>query len=385
MALRARYVWVAVLAAAWLASPAKANVPLVALDATTGASTAGACVVLPDDPERIAVYAADEFVWHVEKATGVRLPIERESGIESTGLACVFIGTTQQAARAGIDVDTLAPEACVLRTDGPDLYIAGKDGPGDPLSVGTTHSGTLWGVYEILERTLGVRWLWPGELGTYVPRTSTAHVTSLDETIAPRFIQRNLRPIISPNSPGRADERLAFSPAERARYAHEQTVYLRRHRMGRSEGTYYSQRRSGGGHAFHGWYERYGEEHPDWFQMLPDGRRAPEDPARPDKVTMCVSNPELHREVIKLWQEERAKHPGVPVNISISENDRSAKCQCPTCLSWDGPAPDLDSLPPGLERSFTPVQAGTRYARFAKEIHTLASAIDPDVKVNYYA
>ena len=35
------------------------------------------------------------------------------------------------------------------------------------------HSGTLLGVYEVLEDYLGVRWLWPGDLGTYVPRRNT--------------------------------------------------------------------------------------------------------------------------------------------------------------------------------------------------------------------
>ena len=55
--------------------------------------------------------------------------------------------------------------------------------------------------------------------------------------------------------------------------------------------------------------------------------------------------------------------------------------------AWRGtaPPPDPSALPPGLERSYEPVQAGTRYARFAKAVHKLASAIDPDVKVTYYA
>ena len=46
---------------------------------------------------------------------------------------------------------------------------------------------------------------------------------------------------------------------------------------------------------------------------------------------------------------------------------------------------DETKLPAGLERSFLPVQAGQRYARFAKEVHALARKIDPEVNVHYYA
>ena len=349
---------------------------------------AKAVVVLPANPEPIAVYAADELVYHIEKASGAKLDILREPLARDFDTPAVYIGATKAAHAAGIDPQSLTGEKAVLRTLDGNLYIVGNDGPGKALEYGNTHSGTLWGVYELLETRLGVRWLWPGELGEVIPRANIVRVARMDESVVPRFLVRNLRPGLGPRGFDVANERLAFSPEHSKRYGQDQTVFLRRHRMGRGEESHRAQPRSGSGHAFAYWWERYGKEHPEWFQLLPDGRRGPSKPARPGRphsTSMCVSNTELHAKIVELWREKRAEHPGKPMNIDISENDVTARCVCPKCLEWDGPPPDLSTLPAGLERSFEPVQAGTRYARFAKAVHALASAVDPNVKVIYYA
>ena len=361
--------------------------PLMALSGVTlvedGAPVA--VIVLPAEAEPVAIYAADELVYHIEKASGAKLVVLNEPLVQPLEGAAVFLGATRAAQEAGIDPGTLGSEEAVVRTLDGNLYIVGNDGPGDPLSYSNTHSGTLWGVYELLERQLGVRWLWPGELGEFIPRASNIQISQFDETFVPRFVARNQRPGLGRRGFAEGHERMSFSPEHAQRYAHDQTVFLRRHRMGHSANSHRVQRRFGSGHAFTGWWERFGEEHPEWFQMRADGQRGPEDASRPNKISMCVSNPGLHAKVVELWQEERKKYPGEPVNIDISESDGSAYCVCETCLAWDGPPPDPDKLPAGLERSFEPVQAGTRYALFAKAVHELASAIDPDVKVSYYA
>ena len=362
-----------------------ADVPLVELDPNTNRPFAQAIVVIPDNTLPIANYAAEEFIWHVEQSTGVKLILRKESENQERDKASIYVGVTKAAERAGIDVQKLPPEACLLRTVGGHLFIVGNDGPGDPLSIGHTHSGTLWGVYELLEQELNVRWLWPGRLGTDIPKQKSLALKDQNRTILPNYIQRQLRPSLGPRGFATADERLAFSKEQREQYAHDQKVFLRRHRMGRSPNTYFSERRFGSGHAFHGWWEQFGEEHPEWFQQLANGKRGPADLNRPHKVSMCVSNPELHRKVVELWAEEREKRPGQPLGLGVGESDGSAACQCAKCLEWDGEPIDLKELPPGLERSFLPVQAGTRYAKLAREVHTLASKIDPHVKVHYYA
>ena len=344
-----------------------------------------AVIVLPAEPFPIAQYAAEELVHHVVKASGAKLEIRREPLPSPAPSPAVYVGATHAARAAGIDPATLTHEATTLRTVGKDLYIVGNDGPGDPLNEDNPHTGTLWGVYEILERELGVRWLWPGALGEDVPPAKDIHLPAMDRTFRPTMSRRHLNHGLGLRGLITGQEKLGFAPEDRKRYAHDQTVFLRRQRMGQFEDGFFAQKGFGHGHAFGGWWERYGKDHPEWFQLLPAGRRGPEDPERPWRYTMCVSNPELHAEIVRRWREERAQHPGEPFNIGIAENDTAARCTCAACKAWDEPQPDVSSLPPGLERSYTPMQASNRYARFAEAVRERAAAIDPNVRVHRYA
>ncbi len=346
---------------------------------------AKAIIVLPENPFPIATFAAEELVYHVEKATGAKLQVVYEPAAPELGRPVIYLGATQAARNAGIEANAASSEAVVLRTVGDALFIVGKDAEGDPLNTRMTHAGALWGVYEILERYLGVRWLWPGPLGEHVPKTDSIRIPVLDETIVPRFNQRLLRPGLGPRGFAEANERVAFSPDARDEYAKNQTLFLRRHRMGMSADSYYAQPSSGSGHSFEGWWEEYGEAHPDWFQLNADGTRGPLDPNRPNRVTMCVSNEGLHAEIVRRWQEFRQKYPDQPVNIGVGENDDSGACLCEKCLEWNGPPPNLTNLPAGLERSYEPTQASNRYARFLEAVRSKAAEIDPNVRVHMYA
>ena len=191
--------------------------------------------------------------------------------------ARIYVGPCQAARRAGVDAATLEPEACLIKTAGDALFVVGDDGPGDALSTGT-RAGTLWGVYELLEQVLGVRWLWPGELGVVVPRTANVAMPAADRRIKPWLLQRQLRSGLNL----RGDQSRGFSKEGYRRYSHAQRVFLRRHRIGRCVRLRY-------GHAFESWWKRYGAEHPDWFQLLPNGKRGPT--STHARFSMCVSSP----------------------------------------------------------------------------------------------
>ncbi|HCA48684.1 MAG TPA: hypothetical protein DEP45_15430, partial [Armatimonadetes bacterium] len=240
---------------------------------------ARAAIVIPAEPLPVEQYAADELAYHVERATGVLLPIATEADLPEAE-AYVFIGATKAAAEAGIDTAALAWEETVLRTEGNRVIIAGQDEDGDPLSTETS-AGTLWGVYELLERDLGVVWMWPGELGTHVPQTDSVvfrpelaagmtvsftadGVRVTDERFEPWLLQRGIR---AGNMMRGEPPTQRFTPEARAAYLHDQSVFVRRHRMGRNHPLSY-------GHAFNSWWDSYGAEHPEWFQLVND-RRGP--------------------------------------------------------------------------------------------------------------
>ena len=156
---------------------------------------ARATVILSDNPTPMAEYAADELVTHIRKATGVDLAIRRESDILGSDNSKVFVGITRAARRLGIEPETLGPDEFVLRTEGNNLYVVGDEAMDvDPLDErGHSKSGTLFGVYELLERYLNVRWLWPGELGTYIPSTDELTIGPLDEVVGPALEFRRFR------------------------------------------------------------------------------------------------------------------------------------------------------------------------------------------------
>lgn len=342
----------AVTAGAWAA------VPVV----TDG--RAQAVIVTAARPLPVARYAAEELAWHIERATGVALPIVSEDVVPAEPAGRIYVGATEAAAEAGIDAAALEGEETVMRTAGNALFIVGQDEDGDPLA-NDTNAGTLWGVYELLERELGVVWMWPGELGTHIPPTDRVVIPDLDERIRPWLLQRNVRHGLI----RRDFVTQPFTPEGLARYAHDQSVFLRRHRMGRVHPFSY-------GHAFNAWWERYGAERPQWFQLV-NGRRGPTSPGA--RFSMCVSDPELHNCIIGNWLAEREARPGEFVNINICENDIRGMCECETCMSWDGPQPEE------IHPRFGPRVVSDRYARFWKIISERAAAIDPDAVVMAYA
>ena len=311
-----------------------------------------AILITADHPTRVVRYAAEELVRHVEKASGVRLELRTESEASTGKQQRIYIGDSRAVREEGIDVGKLPAEAFVLRVKGDAVFIAGNDGGGDPLDP-DTRAGTLWGVYEWLDRDVGVRWLWPGELGTHVPKTKSVIAKTCDETVAPRLFQRRLRAGMGFESEHPA---LGFTKAAFKQFSDEQSVYLRRHRMGRSYPVSY-------GHAFTDWWEKDGKAHPEWFQLLENGKRGPN--KKNGRFSMCVSNPDLQHEIVTRWKAKRPTDAKTLGFINACENDILGLCTCDKCRALDGAAPGdyLRFYPP------TSKMAGSRfvsdrYARF---------------------
>ena len=103
-----------------------------------------AIVGIPDEPTPIEQYAAEEFVLHIAKATGVGLPVFGASAAPAEPAARVLIGHLPEAEAAGIALDALDEEAAVVRPAGARLIIVGEDTAGDPHEENPregTHSG----------------------------------------------------------------------------------------------------------------------------------------------------------------------------------------------------------------------------------------------------
>ena len=340
-----------------------------------------AVVIIPDDSWPIATYAAEELIEHVALRTGVSLPLINESDLledSKDQVYRIFIGSTRHAQWAGIDVSGLKPEEAVIRISKTDLFIAGEDGPGDPLDGGHAWSGTLWGVYDFLDRELGVRWLWPGELGTFVPRSNNLVVPSGERIVERRFQWQRVR---QTTNRGRWQNNplIGFTEEGLKSYIEAENIFLRRHGMSFS-------RKPSFGHSFGGWWPQYGEEHPEWFQKV-DGVRGPTPGQNENRVSMCVTSLSLHNKIIEDWIKELENSDKTPA-LRLAEADGRAHCECERCLAWDGPQvteEELANMTRSMQRSYTrPRNASDRYARFWKLMHERAEKIAPDVVTTAY-
>ena len=341
---------------------------------------ARAVVVTAAEPVETAGYAAQELVWHVEQATGVQLETVTEPDVPEEPYSRIYVGDTETARRNGIDPAELPREAYVLRSVGNDLFIVGREDDQDPLREENPNVGTLFGVYEFLESVLGVRWLWPGELGTYIPRTDTIVLGAVNELDAPAlrfrsFYWGRMRAIAEGHATlDPEDVPIGFDPDVAKQYADAVRVLLRRNRMGGLDA------KPPTGHTFAGWWHEYGEEHPEWFMMRRDGERGRLDPDE-RHVDICVSNEELQAFILSQWD-------GGPI-LRLGAVDRPGRCYCDDCRAWDGPQPE--EIPWFARRMYETDHraqeafAGAtsdRYARFWKTMQAKAEKRNPDVLVS---
>lgn len=217
------------------------------------------------------------------------------------------------------------PEEILIAANEKHLVIAGRDrwDPAHPnaetkegiIKDVQQEYGTVNAVYTFLQERLGVRWLWPDELGEDIPKRDRI-------ALAP-FEYRHHSQIRSRGGV------FVFSRLGNKGYgrAHEWTL-RQRLQLDSSE--------TAGGHAFTDWWERYHEKHPDIFALQPDGTRSGW-PA-PRAVKLCMSNPK----VWELWLEDvaaqLAKNPNCTVfNASSNDGWMSGHCVCKNCSAWDHP------------------------------------------------
>lgn len=346
-----------------------------------------AVIVVPDKPLPVVAAVAEELQYHVRKASGAKLEVVKESAAPDRA-AKVFLGATQAAAQAGLRVTDTTPNAFQIKLVGQSLFILGDDSDGPvfgSLQNNRTHVGTLFGVYEFIQKQMGARWLWPGELGEVIPPTRDIAVQKWDQSGQPPFVHTRWRDGLTVDPNGWS------SPKAQAKYMRDQSKWLRRHRFALGVNM-------DAGHSFGDWWDRFSKDHPEYFNLLPDGTRR-SDPTYfgGDKtlISMSVGEPALWRQKVADWRARRA--PQVPW-IVASENDTDGKCVCEKCLALDEPDPDSkipfdqrvmvakERFAKG-DRQWTSAlgSLSDRYARYYLAVQKEAEKFDPHAVVIGYA
>jgi len=308
-------------------------------------------VVLPAKPSRIETFAAEELRYHLNKAGLGRADVEGEDKLVASGdIRRFFIGATESAKRAGIRVEKLAVEEHLVKGVGRDVYLVGGDRDLVDKSLkmpfvddgGKFSPGTLYAVYEFLEKTMGVKWLWPGESGEVIPRRDLPKTDGL--------LLRGREPLVLRRYGGESDTVrepvgdtfYGWADVENARTdIARRKLWLVRNRLG-------ARRKFNGSHAFTDWWRRYGKDHPEYFALLPNGRReALEGDKDGRNTTLCVSNPDLHRQIVANWNGSGSSRtqPYYTACVNACENDTPGMCTCAKCRAWDADDPRFGENP----------------------------------------
>ena len=273
-------------------------------------------IILPAEPLSVESFAAQELRDHIRLISGANCPILSQPTGEKLPI--------RLGRAAKLDLAGFQKNSAKIRIAEDGIDIAGVDGTGDALNMFTA-GGTMFGVYDFLEKQLGVRWLWQGELGTTYPQNKDIRVPVTDWETHP-LVFSCWR--ISGGKAERWTDKANFR-----RFQQEEILWMRRHRFAMADTL-------NRGHAWVEWYDRYHAEHPDWFNLLPNGQREP-DPfyfgARKDLISMCVSNPGFIQEVFEAWKKRDTNDI-----INANENDTAGKCTCPNCLAEDGIGNDAE-------------------------------------------
>lgn len=282
---------------------AAAWAPAQELTLATRGQPAACTIVRPAAASPSQVHAAEELQRFTEQMTGVKLPIATDEAPLPT--RAVLLGDTRFTS------ELLGGPA--------DLKSLGEDGfrlvrRGDHVLVlGGPVRGTLYGVYELLERFGGCRWY--SSWHSVIPRRDTFDVPALDETQKPAFALRE------PFWFDMFDGDLAARNK-----VNGNTMRLAEKHGGHSY-------RFGGGlgscHTFNTLCspDVYFAEHPEYFSLV-NGKRIK------DYTQLCLSNPDVLRIVTSNVLARIRKDPGASF-YGVSQNDWDSHCTCPPCKAID--------------------------------------------------
>ena len=217
-------------------------------------------IVVPQS-NKVLSFAAAELQQFLKKSSGITAPVVKAP---TGGKIALILGDNAFSRAAGLDVKKLATEGFFIKRKGDHIFLLGLDDPAaDPWKNRWKmwmKRGTLTAVYDFLERFAGVRFYFPGEMGTIVPRNNGLKLPAVIDIVD--------RPDL----------------VTRENYSGPKSVWYDKNNkyMGSLRGdnlSFLRQRYSsqsipfGHGLAYLDLIGRYSKTHPEYFALMPDGNR----------------------------------------------------------------------------------------------------------------
>ncbi|MHB8900325.1 MAG: DUF4838 domain-containing protein [Thermoguttaceae bacterium] len=306
-------------------SPGTARQPPAALPSATGADPQGGpeprridaaagemlfhdgrtewkiCVAAQPDPTEL--FAAEELRDTLGRISGASFEIVRTD--DPPDRLAIVVGSLDnpqvQARSAQLRLSPGKTEQVAVATLDGRLYL-----------VGNQPRAALYAVYHFLQNQLGVRWLWPGPDGEFLPRKTSWPLPELDLHHQPAFVYRGFHLC----GDWRDVEIFRQWMARNFINVHRHAAPPEDKRRG-----FYSMWSSHNVVLS----EALFDEHPEYFAEI-DGKRY--------KSNVCLSHPEVDRLVAAQMADYLRRRPFLDL-LSVFPSDNQDYCRCAACSTRD--------------------------------------------------
>ncbi|MFA7160788.1 MAG: DUF4838 domain-containing protein, partial [Kiritimatiellia bacterium] len=238
-------------------------------------------VVQADNAAEPEKFAAQELTNFLARVTGATFPVVLESALAGKTHG-IYVGWTKFAAQNGIEAEKLGEEEWVIRTVGKNLILAG----GRPR-------GTMYAVYEFLEKQVGCHWL--AEDTEVIPSKPDLKLGKINVRWKPWFWIRDLGCGL-----GVSDRRWLYFVRNKS-YRYDFLGSTNFYPAGAFYPIVGSPRQ---GHSFSyfvnasSWFE----SHPEYFSLDASGKRLPaHDGSGPGQL--CLTHPDVRRITLEKLRE----------------------------------------------------------------------------------
>ena len=291
-------------------------------------------VVVAPKASPTARFAGEEMTNFLSRVLGADVPLVAKP---TNGRTSLVLGDCEWTRKAGIDVSVKPRDTYFIKTAANRIYLAGRDDPRQSPIKSAAYAtslerGTLFAAYAFLEDYAGVRFYFPGELGTIVPRREKIVVPDVDKAVTPDYLVREWYNGKKAYWFGKEK-----NDAEGDRM--KRLAWLRL-RMGTKKIP-----------LCHGtrrfcYLERFAKSHPEYFALKPNGSRH-NDPAATHPGHLCWTSgiiDEIYEDVKAALTGRKPADRGIPMKdwpsqaidlenriVDVMPQDGQPACACPNC------------------------------------------------------
>lgn len=318
-----------------------------------------------------AAALAGELAWHLSKMVGGEVKAVKAAPSDAS------VPTIRV-----VDDPELKPYGTsAIRTEGTCMTVTGSG------------AGLSYAVTYLLE-ALGCRYLWPGASGKVIPKRAEIDLPDLANwSYAPALKFREMREFrVGYSHDGDTMQSFWGIDDEAYRKFHDECKLDRKGNRDfyKWHGVNDERDFPGSwrwGHYFGDYWKKYGEEHPDWFALQPNGSRFQELGNRQERPTLCTSNPGLIEQAAKDAVAAFKRNPSLrSFSVCLPDGGAMSQCMCSGCRSLDPVNAAASQFYVGAPwwRKFPYVELTDRMLTFDNAIAERVVKECPDAKIGVY-